>query len=223
MPPSPSPHRIGILGSGQVGQTLAQAFSCHGYEVHIGTRSPGKLAGFTQKTGIPETSFAEVAAWSEALVLAVLGSAALDALNLVGADNLAGRTVLHTTDPLSAEPPQDAVLRVFTGPNESLMERLQTTYPGASFVEVFNSVGSALMVNPAIPSGRPTMFYCGNDPNAKAFVAQVLEQFGWDGADMGKVTAARHRAPLPTLVYSRVPSERLAARLSARETLRRGA
>jgi predicted dinucleotide-binding enzyme len=76
------------------------------------------------------------------------------------------------------------------------MERLQETFPQANFVKVFNSVGAALMVNPAIPTGRPTMFYCGNDPAAKALVARILDQFGWEGADMGRATAARAIEPL---------------------------
>jgi predicted dinucleotide-binding enzyme len=64
-------------------------------------------------------------------------------------------------------------------------------------VKAFNSVGSSLMVNPAFPGGaKPTMFYCGNDAGAKAVVAKIIEQFGWDGADMGSAKAARAIEPL---------------------------
>ena len=188
--------RIGVLGSGQVGQTLAKGFTKHGYEVRIASRSPEKLSDFSRASGVAAVTFAEAAAWAEALVLAVHGTVADDALRDAGAANLAGKLVIDVTNPLALEPPEDGVLRVFTGPNESLMERLQTAFPDAKLVKAFNSVGNAFMVNPAFPDGRPTMFYCGNDAGAKAEVARVLEQFGWESVDMGTVKAARAIEPL---------------------------
>jgi predicted dinucleotide-binding enzyme len=188
--------RIGVLGSGQVGQTLAKGFKKHGYEVRIASRSPEKLSEFSRASGIAAATFAEAAAWAEALVLAVHGTVADDALRAAGAANLSGKLVIDVTNPLAQEPPEDGVLRVFTGPNESLMEQLQRAFPDAKLVKAFNSVGNAFMVNPAFPDGRPTMFYCGNDAGAKAEVARILEQFGWDGADMGTMKAARAIEPL---------------------------
>jgi len=199
MPGSAPPRRFGVLGSGEVGQVLAKGLAAAGYEVRIGTRSPGKLAEFSRSTGIPEGSFEEVARWSEAVVLAVLGKAALEAAELAGPANLAGKLVIDTTNPISEEEPQDGVLRYFTGPNESLMERLQAAHPRASFVKAFNSVGSALMVHPILSGGPPTMFYCGNHSAAKAVVARLLEQLGWEGADMGGAVAARALEPLAQL------------------------
>jgi predicted dinucleotide-binding enzyme len=76
------------------------------------------------------------------------------------------------------------------------MERLQRAFPDARFVKAFNSVGNALMVNPSFPGGKPTMFYCGNDPDAKRDVARLLEQFGFELADMGKAAGARAIEPL---------------------------
>jgi predicted dinucleotide-binding enzyme len=194
-----SVQRLGVLGSGEVGQALAKGFASNGYEVRIGTRTPGKLAKFSKKTGIAEGRFDQVAAWAEAAVLAVLGKAALEAVKLAGPDNLRGKLVMDTTNPISDEPPEDGVLRYFTGPNESLMERLQSAYPKIKFVKVFNSVGSSLMVHPILSGGPPTMFYCGNDAGAKAVVEHVIEQFGWEGADMGGVMAARALEPLAQL------------------------
>jgi len=88
------------------------------------------------------------------------------------------------------------VLRVFTGPNESLMERLQAAFPAIHFVKAFNSVGNALMVNPQLPGGKPTMFYCGNDAGAKKIVARIIDQFGYEGEDLGTAKAARVIEPL---------------------------
>jgi 8-hydroxy-5-deazaflavin:NADPH oxidoreductase len=88
------------------------------------------------------------------------------------------------------------VLSYFTTLTDSLMERQQKAYPSAHFVTAFNSVGNAQMVNPHFVGGRPTMFICGNDANAKRVVTQFLDQFGWDTEDMGAVEAARAIEPL---------------------------
>jgi len=188
--------RVGVLGSGVAGQALAKGFKRHGYDVRIGTRTAGKLAEFTETSGIPAATFAEVAAWAEALVLAVSGRVALDALSEAGHANLAGKVVIDITNPIAAEPPEDGVLRYFTGPNESLMERLQAAVPSAKLVKAFNSVGNAVMVNPSYADGMPTMFYCGDDEAAKAQVAGIIKEFGYDPADMGTARAARAIEPL---------------------------
>jgi predicted dinucleotide-binding enzyme len=189
--------RIGVIGSGTVGQTLAQGLEKHGYEVRIASRTPQKLADFSKSSGIQAATFAEVAAWAEGIVLAVKGDAAEAAVREAGASNLDGKLVIDTTNPIAHEPPEDGVLRFFTSPNDSLMERLQSAFPAAKFVKAFNSVGAALMVNPQFPNGaKPTMFYCGNDRDAKAIVATILDRFGWDGADMGTAKAARAIEPL---------------------------
>jgi predicted dinucleotide-binding enzyme len=188
--------RFGVIGSAIVGQTLARGLADHGYDVRIGSRSPEKLAEFSRTTGVPAGTFADVAAWAEHIVLAVAGTAAVDALTAAGVANLTGKVVVDVTNPIAPAPPEDGVIRFFTGPNESLMERLQAAFPSARFVKAFNIVGNALMVNPKLPGGPPTMFYCGNDPAAKAVVLRVLEQFGWEAADMGTAKAARAIEPL---------------------------
>ncbi len=188
--------RYGVLGSGQVGQTLARGLKTHGYQVMIGSRAPAKLAEFGKASGIATGTFAEVATWAEGVVLAVAGTAAQQALEEAGRANLKGKLVIDATNPIAKEPPDDGVIRFFTGPNDSLMERLQKAFPDARFVKAFNSVGNALMVNPSFPGGTPTMFYCGNDPGAKRDVARLLEQFGFELADMGKAAGARAIEPL---------------------------
>jgi 8-hydroxy-5-deazaflavin:NADPH oxidoreductase len=87
-------------------------------------------------------------------------------------------------------------LKFFTSHDESLMERLQREFPSANFVKAFNSVGSALMVNPQFKGGKPTMFICGNSEAAKKSVGGILDQFGWEVADMGSAEAARAIEPL---------------------------
>ncbi|HMF95920.1 MAG TPA: NAD(P)-binding domain-containing protein [Vicinamibacterales bacterium] len=189
--------RIGVIGSGVVGQTLASGLKKHGYDVRIASRTPGKLAEFSAKSGIQAGTPVDVAAWAEGAVLSVKGHAAEQAIRDAGPANLRDKPVIDTTNPIAEAPPEDGVVRFFTSPNDSLTEQLQAAFPAIHFVKAFNSVGSALMVNPSFPGGtRPTMFYCGNDAGAKAIVARIIDQFGWDGADMGTVKAARAIEPL---------------------------
>jgi len=189
--------RIGVIGSAVVGQTLASGLKKHGHEVRIASRTPAKLGEFSNSAGIAAGTFSEVASWAEVIVLAVSGTAAVDAVREAGPENLQGKPVVDTTNPIAKEPPEDCVLRFFTSPNESLMERLQAAAPEAKFVKAFNSVGAGLMVNPAFAGGvKPTMFYCGNDGEAKAVVSKIIDQLGWEGADMGSAKAARAIEPL---------------------------
>jgi predicted dinucleotide-binding enzyme len=190
--------KIAVLGSGQVGQVLADGFLKHGHEVMRASREPAKLekwkatAGAKAHVGSP----AEAAKWGDSIVLAVKGSAAEAAVDQAGPQNLAGKLVMDATNPIADAAPQNGVLRYFTDLNESLMERLQRKAPDARFVKVFSSVGNAFMINPKLPGGPPTMFICGNDKGAKAEVKKILDQFGWDTADMGPVEAARAIEPL---------------------------
>lgn len=186
--------RVGVIGSGAVAKVLARGFAKKGYDVRIGTRDVSKVADVVAE-GIVAGSVAEVAAHGEVLVLAVKGTAALDAAKLAGA-GLAGKVVIDTTNPIADEPPQDGIIRYFTGPNDSLMERLQAAFPTARFVKAWNSVGSAFMVDPQFAGGPPTMFTCGNDDAAKAQVVGILREFGWDTEDIGKATGARAIEPL---------------------------
>jgi predicted dinucleotide-binding enzyme len=189
--------KIGVLGSGDVGKSLAAGFLRHGHEVMVGTRQPAKLKEWTGKNPRGRVGgFGDAAKFGEVVVLAVKGTAAAEALRAAGAANLGGKTVIDTTNPLADAPPVNGVLKFFTSLDESLMERLQREVPGARLVKAFSSVGNALMVNPSFEGGRPTMFICGNDDGAKATVTGILEQFGWETADMGKAEAARAIEPL---------------------------
>lgn len=189
--------KIGVLGSGDVAQTLASGFLKHGHQVALGTRSPGKLKDWGASHPEAQTgTYADAAAFGELLAIAVKGTAASEALRLAGEANLSGKTVVDACNPIADGPPVNGVLPFFTSPNESLMERLQREFPAAHFVKAFNSVGAGLMINPKFQGGKPTMFICGADSAAKASVAAVLDQFGWETADMGGAESARAIEPL---------------------------
>ncbi|HEY6084026.1 MAG TPA: NAD(P)-binding domain-containing protein [Nitrospira sp.] len=189
--------KVGVLGSGDVAKVLANGFLKHGHDVMIGTRTFAKLAewGKQHPKGHVGT-FAETAKFAELVVLAVKGTVAAEALLAAGSANLTGKPVIDATNPIADAPPTNGVLKFFTNLDESLMERLQQEFPGVHFVKAFNSVGNAHMVNPQFKGGKPTMFICGNDETAKRMVNGILDQFGWETADMGKVEAARAIEPL---------------------------
>jgi hypothetical protein len=190
--------KIGILGSGSVGRSLALGFSKHGYRVMIGSNTAEKREELSAALGkeVEVGTLAEAAAFGELLVLAVKGSAAEQALNSAHLSNLDGKTVMDATNPIADMPPTNGVLHYFTSLDESLMERLQRVFPKAHFVKAFSSVGAVHMVNPDFNGMKPTMFICGNSDDAKSEVKAVLRQFGWEPEDMGGVEAARAIEPL---------------------------
>lgn len=175
---------IGVIGSGQVGQVLAAGFAKKGHTVTIGSRDPGKLAEFG--AAHPEVRVGDFAAAAEAdvVILAVMGGVAGQALALAGAERFAGKVVIDACNPI-AGPPVDGVLPYFTGPGDSLLQRLQAQVPAARFVKAFSSVGNAAMIDPAFAGGRPSMFICGDDAAAKAVVTGLLAEVGWDAEDVG--------------------------------------
>ena len=182
---------VGILGSGTVGRTLAAGLRDLGYQVRIGSRDGHAVDGWDGGVG----TFADVAGNAEIIVLAAKGTAAEDIVSSVGT-GLSGKTVLDTTNPIADAPPTDGVLHYFTSLDESLMERLQAAVPAARFVKAFSTTGAATMVQPQYAGGRPTMFICGNDVDAKQTATAILDELGWDATDMGGAVAARAVEPL---------------------------
>ena len=189
--------KVGILGSGDVAKALGSGFLKHGHEVMLGTRTPAKLADWMIRHPKAHVAkFVDAARFGELVVLAVKGTAAAEVLRAAGVANLADKLVIDVTNPIADAPPVNGVLKFFTTLDESQMERLQHEFVESHFVKAFNSVGNALMVNPQFKGGKPTMFICGNDEAAKQTVTGILDQFGWDTADMGKAESARAIEPL---------------------------
>jgi hypothetical protein len=190
--------KIGIIGSGIVGRTLANGFVKHGYDVMIGTNTPAKREALRASTNAEASvgSFQDAAEFGDIVVLATKGTAAEAALKAAGLANLKNKTVIDTTNPIADAPPVNGVLQYFTSQNESLMERLQRLAAEARFVKSFSCIGNAFMVNPDFNGVKPTMFICGNDDGAKSDVKIILDQFGFEVADMGGVEGARAIEPL---------------------------
>jgi predicted dinucleotide-binding enzyme len=189
--------KVGILGSGDVGKTLAKGFLKHGYQVAIGTDHAEKLAEFKRENPQIETvTFEQAAQSGDIVVLCVKGTIAEKIIEKIKR-HLSGKTVIDTTNPIADAPPENGVLKYFTSFEQSLMERLQKIAPDAQFVKAFNSIGSGLMINPDFRDNtKPTMFICGNNDDAKRKVYEILEKFGFEIEDMGKAESARAIEPL---------------------------
>lgn len=195
--------RIGILGSGVAGRTLAQGFRKMGQSVRLGTRKPELLLDWQRTIGaeIEVVTPAEMAAWCEVAVLSVLGIAAEDALRGAGIENLAGKIVIDASDPLDFSDGQPGL---FVGTTDSLGERVQRLLPNSFVVKALNIVAADVMVNPALSGGQPDMFIAGDSDEAKAVVSSLLNQWGWSVIDMGGIRSARwlEALSLAWVVYS---------------------
>jgi predicted dinucleotide-binding enzyme len=190
--------KIGIIGSGVVGQALAKAFAAEKHSTILGTRHPDKneLKDFIKSNPTIKVDTFEVAAsYGEVLVLCVSGDAAEAVIDLAGTKNFSGKVIIDTTNPIAKQPPVNGVLKFFTSLDQSLAEVIQKKIPDALVVKAFNSVGNGLMYKPSFDT-KPTMFICGNDDGAKKTVTEILTAFGWETEDMGKIEAARAIEPL---------------------------
>lgn len=192
--------KIGVLGTGDVGRTLAAGLAARGHEIRIGSRDPavGRIQDWIQEAGrgVEAGTFAEAAAFGEVLILAVGWPHVEDVIKLARPGNFAGKVLMDPNNPLRSdaegEPP---VLDV--GHDDSAGERIQAWLPQARVVKAFNIVGHAHMVDPAFPEGKPDMFICGNDAAAKAVVSSLIESLGWPMAiDLGDIRMARYLEPM---------------------------
>ncbi|OGC93493.1 MAG: DNA-binding protein [candidate division Zixibacteria bacterium RBG_16_48_11] len=190
--------KVGVLGSGDVGQVLGAGFIKYGHEVEMGTRDPQqeKVKNWVAKNGSRASAgtFAEAASFGEVLVLATHGVATENAIKLAGVKNFSGKVVIETTNPLDFSKGVPPTLSI--GLTDSLGEQIQRLIPEAKVVKAFSIVGNAHMVNPQFPGGPPDMFICGNDTEAKKKVMEILKDFGWPAIDLGGIEMSRYLEPL---------------------------
>jgi len=189
--------RIGIIGSGTVGQHLGAGFVKHGHEVWVGTREPPKLADWAAKVG-PKAhvvSPADAARQGELLVIATRWEGTEAALRAAGPENFVGKVVLDATNPLrySANAPPTLAL----GFDTSAGEKVQQWLPGSKVVKAYNTVGAPLMVDPSFEGGlKGDMFIAGDDAAAKEQVARIVRGFGWEVVDSGPLRMSRVLEPM---------------------------
>jgi 8-hydroxy-5-deazaflavin:NADPH oxidoreductase len=188
--------KIGVLGTGGVGQVLATKLVELGHEVTMGSRAAGneKAVAWAQEAGerASEGSFAEAASFGDLIVNATAGSASLDALGAAGADNLSGKVLIDVANPLDFSKGMPPKLTVCN--DDSLAEQIQRALPDAKVVKAFNTMNADVMADPGRVPGSHNVFVCGDDDGAKAKVGELIESFGWptdDIVDLGDISAAR--------------------------------
>jgi predicted dinucleotide-binding enzyme len=184
--------KIGVLGTGSVGTTLATKLASLGHEVKMGARdAKNEKAAAWAGAKASHGTFADAAAFGEIVFNCTAGAGSLDALSAAGAENLRGKIVVDVANPLDFSRGMPPFL--FTGSNDSLGERIQKAFPDARVVKALNTVNANVMVDPGRVPGVSDVFVCGNDASAKGEVTRILEEwFGWPVVvDLGDITAAR--------------------------------
>ena len=189
--------KIGILGSGDVGQVLGGGFAQLGHQVKLGSRNPDqdKVRRWVEKTGLQSSTgtFEETARFAELAVLATLWEGTAGAIEMAGPKNLAGKIVIDATNPLDFS---SGAPRLAVGHTDSGGEQVQRWISEAHVVKAFNTVGNPHMFKPDFPDGPPDMFICGNDARAKETVTGFLNDFGWSVVDLGAIEMSRYTEPL---------------------------
>lgn len=187
--------KIGVLGTGMVGNSLATKFAALGHETKMGARDAKneKAAAWARSAGTNAShgSFEDAAAFGEMVFNCTSGAGSLDALKAAGASNLRGKVVVDVANPLDFSrgmPPS-----LFTDSRDSLGERIQAAFPEARVVKTLNTVNATVMVDPKRVPGVSDVFVCGNDLAAKSEVTRILKEWlGWPVVvDLGDITAAR--------------------------------
>ena len=198
--------KIGVLGTGIVGQTIAAKLASLGHEVAIGTRDVASLMARTEVSQLNEpfsawiaknpaikvAEFSEAAAHGEIVFNATSGARSMEALGQAGADNLSGKIIVDLGNPLDYSRGMPPSLTVSN--TDSLGEQIQRTFPEARVVKTLNTVNALVMVNPQqVAGGDHHVFVSGNDAGAKAEVTAILKDwFGWRHVvDLGDITSAR--------------------------------
>ena len=202
--------KIGIIGTGSVGQTFAPRLVSLGHQVMIGTRNVSEKLSSQAKDGYGNPPFAEwhksnqqvklgtfseAAAFGEIIINVTKGENSIDALNLAEAKNLNGKVLIDISNPLDSKKGYPPPLIPELSNTFSLGENIQQTFPGAKVVKTLNTMWAGIMVNPGmIQNGDHTNFICGNDKEAKQKVKSLLKELGWKDdsiLDLGDITSAR--------------------------------
>jgi hypothetical protein len=186
--------KIGILGTGMVGEAIGGKLAARGHDVKMGSRTATneKAAAWAKKAGARAShgTFADAAAFGEIVFLCAKGEAAIDIVRSVK-DGLRGKVLVDVTNPLDFSKGMPPTL--FVSNDDSLGERIQRELPDTKVVKALNTINAEVMADPA-RLGEPTdAFVSGNDKEAKAAVTRILrEELGWKSViDLGDISTAR--------------------------------
>jgi 8-hydroxy-5-deazaflavin:NADPH oxidoreductase len=214
--------KITILGTGTVGQTMAQKFIALGHDVFLGTRDAASTLKRTIKINNENTlfsdwleknkkiilsTFEDASKAGELIINALQGAATLDVFKTTNENHFDDKIIIDIANPLDFSngfPP--SLIQNLQNTN-SLGEELQKALPNAKVVKTLNTMWCGLMVNPKmIGNGNHQNYICGDDADAKNSVLDILKTFGWEDEntlDLGDITNARG-TEATLLIWTRV-------------------
>ena len=187
--------KIGVLGTGMVGEAIGTKLIQLGHEVKMGSRTANndKTAAWVKQSGAKaaQGTFAEAAAFGEVLFNCTSGKASLEALTMAGVENLKNKVLIDIANPLDFS--RGSLPSLLVCNTDSLGEQIQRAFPDAKVVKSLNTMNCNLMVNPGLLKEEHVVFVSGNDAEAKATVTLILKDwFGWQSViDLGDITTAR--------------------------------
>ncbi len=188
--------RIGVLGTGSVGQTLATKLAELGHGLRMGSRDAANetARAWAESTGGGAThgTFSDAAEFGELVFNCTAGTASLEALEQAGDAALGGKVLVDVANPLDFSRGMPPTLTVSN--TDSLGEQIQRRFPEARVVKALNTVNREVMVDPGLVPGAHDLFVCGDDDEAKITVVELLESFGWPRErilDLGSIEASR--------------------------------
>jgi NADPH-dependent F420 reductase len=185
--------KIGVIGTGNMGDGLGRLWASRGHKVMFGSRNPDTvrtMAGINPN--ISSGSIPSAAGFGEVILLAVPWNAVDQALSKAGP--ISGKIVIDCTNPLT-----DNFMELVIGFNTSAAEEIAKKLPDARVVKAFNAVSSAILSKPSFNSIPGTIFYCGDDPEAKKVVAKLISDLGFEPIDAGPLKISRYLEPMAEL------------------------
>lgn len=187
-------HTIGLIGAGNIGSQLARAATAHGHQVVISnSRGPETLQDLVDELG-PGARAATPAEAAEAADIAVV-TIPLKAIGTVPVEPLAGKIVIDTNN---YYPQRDGAIDALDDDSTTSSELLQQRLAGSHVVKAFNHIASAHITEHAQPSGtddRRALAIAGDDTDAKAVVAALIDEIGFDVLDLGPLAEGRRIQP----------------------------
>lgn len=185
---------IGILGSGITAQTIGSKLVQQGHEVMLGSREEAKPSSVIWARDAGQHAlygtFRNAAEFGEVIFNCTLGMASMDALQMAGAENLKGKILIDTANPIDRS---TGVWKLTVANTDSLGEQIQRAFPETRVVKTLNTLNANVMADPSKLLEATDIFISGNDLDAKATVIRYLrEWFGWRHViDLGDITTAR--------------------------------
>jgi len=188
--------KIGIVGTGIVGNTIGSKLTSFGHEVKMGSRTENneKALAWVKNAGLKASAgtFADAASFGEIIFNCTSGGVSIEALKLAREENLKGKILIDVSNPLDFSKGMPPILIPELANTNSIGEEIQKTFPNAKVVKTLNTMNCQIMVDASKVPGEHDVFVCGNDAAAKEKVKEILNSFGWKSPiDLGDITQSR--------------------------------